>query len=127
MNVIQIKLNNKMPIMKTVILSKMDVNMEYVIGKDAQDNFDIIDDAEIYHWWFHIDGQSSGHVIAKTDEDINKKILRYVIKQGAVLCKQYSRCASMKNVKIVYARIRDVEKTDKIGMVIVKNAKFIEI
>ena len=116
-----------MPIVKTVSLSKQCVNMEYVIGKDAQDNFDIIDDAEIYHWWFHIVGQSSGHIIAKTDEDINKKILRYVIKQGAVLCKQHSRFAGMKNVKIVYARIRDVEKTDKIGMVIVKNAKFIEI
>ena len=116
-----------MPIVKTVSLLKHCVNMEYVIGKDAQDNFDIIDAAEIYHWWFHIDGQSSGHVIAKTDKDIDKKKLRYVIKQGAVLCKQYSRCASMKNVKIVYARICDVEKTDKTGMVIVKNSKFIEI
>lgn len=116
-----------MPIIKTVILSKTGVNMEYVIGKDAHENFDIIDDAEIYHWWFHIDGQSSGHVIAKTNEYIDKKMLRYVIKQGSVLCKQYSRYASMKNVKIVYARISDVEKTDKIGMVIVKNAKFIEI
>jgi len=115
-----------MPISKTVVLQNT-VSIEYVIGQNAQDNFDIIDDAEQYHWWFHIEGQSSGHVIAKCDDNIDKKTIRYVIKQGAVICKQYSKYANMKNVKIVCARVRDVTKTDKIGAVTLNNSKIIMI
>ena len=77
--------------------------------------------------WFHIEGQSSGHIIAKIDEEVDKKTLRYIVKQGAVLCKQVSKYARLKNINIVYARIRDVEKTDTIGMVHVSNPKNVAI
>ena len=101
--------------------------VEYVIGKNAQDNFDIIDDAEEYHMWFHIEGAPSGHVIAKIDDNLDKKQMRYVIKQGAVICKQVSKFASAKDVNIVYARAGDVEKTEIPGKVIVKNSKTVSI
>jgi hypothetical protein len=116
-----------MPITKMIVLQKSGITVEYTIGKNAQENFDIIDNAEQYHWWFHIEGQSSGHVISNNNEFIDKKTIRDIVKQGAVLCKQYSKYASMKNVRIVYARICDVEKTDKIGMVSVSNSKVIVI
>ncbi len=116
-----------MPIIKCVNIPNSNLNIEFVIGKNAHENFEIIDDAEAHHMWFHIEGQSSGHIIAKIDEDVDKKTLRYIVKQGAVLCKQVSKFARFKNINIVYARIRDVEKTDTIGMVHVSNPKYVSI
>ena len=116
-----------MPTIKCIDIPNSNLNIEFVIGKNARENFEIIDDAEDHHMWFHIEGQSSGHIIAKIDEDLDKKTLRYIVKQGAVLCKQVSKYARLKNINIVYARIRDVEKTDTIGMVHVSNPKNVAI
>ena len=63
-----------MPITKIVSFPKLHIDVEYVIGKNAQENFDIIDDAEDHHIWFHVHGHSSSHVIAKLDIELNKKI-----------------------------------------------------
>ena len=114
-----------MPTIKCIDIPNSNLNIEFVIGKNARENFEIIDDAEEHHMWFHIEGQSSGHIIAKIDEDVDKKTLRYIVKQGAVLCKQVSKYARL--INIVYARIRDVEKTDTIGMVHVSNPKYVAI
>ena len=102
-------------------------DVDYFIGKSAKENFDIIDSAEPHHLWFHIAGQSSGHVIAALPEDMDRKDRQYIMKQGAVLCKQYSKFASLKNVKIVYAFIKEIQKGDRLGGVIVKNEKIITI
>jgi predicted ribosome quality control (RQC) complex YloA/Tae2 family protein len=116
-----------MPVIKSINIPNNNFSIEFVIGKNAHENFEIIDDAEAHHMWFHIEGQSSGHIIAKIDDDVDKKTLRYIVKQGAVLCKQVSKYARFKNINIVYARIRDVEKTDTIGMVHVSNPKYVSI
>ena len=116
-----------MPTIKCIDIPNSNLNIEFVIGKNARENFEIIDDAEDHHMWFHIEGQSSGHIIAKIDEEVDKKTLRYIVKQGAVLCKQVSKYARVNNINIVYARIRDVEKTDTMGMVHVSNPKYVSI
>ena len=116
-----------MPTSKFIDIPQIRGSVEYVIGKNAQDNFDIIDDADEHHMWFHIEDAPSGHVIAKIDDNLDKKLMRYVIKQGAVICKQVSKYASAKDVNIVYARVGDLEKTDTIGKVIVKNSKTVNI
>lgn len=103
------------------------IDVEYFIGKSAKENFDIIDAAEPHHIWFHIAGQPSGHVIATIPESIDRKDRVYIIKQGAVLCKQYSKFASMKNVEIVYTFVKDLQKGDRLGSVIVQNEKTISI
>ena len=36
----------------------------YKKGRDAQDNFDLIDDSKEEDIWFHIHGDSSAHVVA---------------------------------------------------------------
>jgi len=116
-----------MPTSKFIEIPQIRGPVEYVIGKNAQDNFDIIDDAEEYQMWFHIEGAPSGHVIAKIDDNLDKKQMRYIIKQGAVICKQVSKFASAKDVNIVYARVGDVEKTDTLGKVNVKKSKTVSI
>lgn len=103
------------------------IDVEYSIGKSAKENSEIIDSAEPYHIWFHIAGQSSGHVVASVPEDLDRKERIYIVKQGAVLCKQYSKFTSMKNVEIVYAFVKDLKKGLLPGSVIVQNDKTITI
>lgn len=103
------------------------LEVEYFIGKSAKENFEIIDAAEPHHLWFHIAGQPSGHVIAAIPEELDRKYRIYIVKQGAVLCKQYSKFASMKNVEIVYAFVKDLQKGDGLGSVTVQHEKTITI
>ena len=63
--------------------------IEFWIGSNAQDNFDMIDEANEYDMWFHVNNETSGHVIARISDntEINKKLLNKVIIQGGVMCK----------------------------------------
>ena len=99
--------------------------VDFSIGGNAAENFDIIDAAEPTDLWFHIENESSCHVIAHLPNDIklNKKQTNKIIKQGAVLCKQYSRYANQLNVNVIYTKIENVTKTDKVGAVIAVNTK----
>ena len=107
----------------------IDLNIDYIIGKDAADNVKILEDAMMSDIWFHIDGHSSAHVIAKIPDDMyfDKKTMLRIIKQGAVVCKEVSKFASHKNVKIIYSMVNDVIPTEEPGRVIVSKAKIIEI
>ena len=116
-----------MPIEKTIEFPQLQIEVEYVIGKNAAENFELIDDAEDYHIWFHVKDHSSSHVIAKLEHDLKKKDLRYIIKQGAILCKQHSKLASKKNVDIIYTQIKNITKTDIPGSVCTQNEKMITI
>jgi predicted ribosome quality control (RQC) complex YloA/Tae2 family protein len=114
---------------KMVYINSLGNSIEYSIGKNAQHNFDIIDRADEHDIWFHINGDSSCHVIAHLPTDIllSKKQLKQIITQGAVICKSNSRHKSGKNIPIVYTHIKHVKKTDTIGTVTTENAKVISI
>ena len=103
------------------------MDVDFVVGKNAKENFEIIDDASDNHIWFHVKGTSSSHVIAHLEDNLNKKDLRYIVKQGAILCKQHSKMASSKNVEIIYTKVCNVTKTDIQGTVNVINQKSIII
>lgn len=103
--------------------------IEYIIGKSANDNFIIIDDASETDIWFHIDGEPSGHVIAKIPEaaKYTKKQLRQIITQGALVCKENSKYKSHKNIDVVYTNVKYVEKTNILGKVSITNHKIISV
>jgi predicted ribosome quality control (RQC) complex YloA/Tae2 family protein len=103
------------------------LEINYYIGKSAKENFEIIDAAMDHHLWFHVEGEPSGHVIAEMPDTMNKKYMRYIVKQGAVLCKQHSKYSSQPNCKIVYTNIEYVNKSDKLGSVTISNSKTITI
>lgn len=106
----------------------IDGPIEFSIGKNAQENFDIIDEAEPRDIWFHVEGESSCHVIAHVSSYILcKKRTSKIIKQGAVLCKQHSRYASSKNLPIIYTFIENVTKTRIPGSVTTENTKRVVI
>jgi predicted ribosome quality control (RQC) complex YloA/Tae2 family protein len=101
----------------------------FTIGGNAKENFEIIDASGPDDIWFHLDSLPSEHVVASIPDDMsldNKQILK-IATQGAVLCKQYSNYASQKNLPIIYTRIKDIMKTEKVGCVIAQNQKTIII
>lgn len=103
--------------------------VEFWIGRNAQDNFDMIDEANVNDMWFHINNQSSGHVIARISDnaEINKKLLNKIIIQGALMCKKHSKYKSQEDLEIVYTRIFDIVKTHVLGQVILRSSKIIII
>ena len=110
-----------------VYFSQLQTDIEYLIGKNDQDNFNVIDNAKPNDIWFHLNDYPSCHVVALIPNNINKKNMKYITKQGALLCKQNSKYKLEKNLSIVYTQVKNITKTDKIGLVISTNTKIIQI
>ena len=115
--------------LETKYIASLKDSINFKIGQDAQDNFDIIDSSNPNDIWFHLYGESSCHVIASINPEIklDKKQKRQIITQGALLCKQNSRHKSAKNVNIIYTEIKNIEKTEIVGTVHVNEQKSILI
>jgi len=108
----------------SVYFDLLGFSVKYLIGQNAKDNFDILDRASPDDWWFHVCNKPSCHVIAQLPGKLDRHDLRYVKKQGAVLCRQHSSVADSKE-KIMCAKVKYVQKTDIIGQVHVENYSII--
>lgn len=111
----------------TIYLPNINKNINFKIGSNAINNFEIIDDSKPSDLWFHVADYSSAHVIAEIPDDIKKKDIKYIIKRGAVICKQFSKYSNQKNLEITYTQISNISKTNIIGTVNVLNGKQIII
>jgi len=128
----------------TRFIPNLKINLVFKIGKNAKNNFELIDEADKHDVWFHLKDVSSCHVIAClkniqytiNDEKLpnfydidfdtlDKKDKQQIITQGALLCKQFSKLKSGKNVEVIYTKIENVEKTNVPGSVLTKNTKVI--
>jgi predicted ribosome quality control (RQC) complex YloA/Tae2 family protein len=106
--------------MKEQIISDNDIEFKVLIGRNAQDNWDIISISNHDDLWFHIESNPSCHVILKTEErDIPKKVI-YLCAQ---MCKENSKFKGCRSVAVIYSKIRDIRKGGKVGEVIVRNSK----
>jgi predicted ribosome quality control (RQC) complex YloA/Tae2 family protein len=115
--------NNQMKIVKKFIQS-LNKNVEYKIGENAEDNFNIIDHSHGDDIWFHVQGASSTHVVASIyGMNLDKKHYRQIVTQGAVLCKQNSKYYAMSNLAIIYTTINNIEKSTPVGTVIPTSPK----
>ena len=98
----------------------------FYIGQNQVENFEIIDKCTVNDLWFHANNISSCHIVCILSEQFSKKELRYIIKVGALLCKNNTnKLKSMKNVEIIYTYIKNIVKTDVPGCVIAQNTKTI--
>ena len=93
--------------MKTVIryIESLKGEVTFEIGESSEDNFQIIDRAAQSpdDIWFHVQGFSSCHVVAKIHGmKLEKKNLRQIITQGCILAKQYSRYSYITQLIVVY-------------------------
>ena len=129
--------------MKThmIYIDALKEEVEFNVGENAADNDAIIDNASADNLlrattkcgerlnsvvtegkrrslWFHVGGgRSSCHVVAVIPDGTNKKNVKYIVTQGAVLCKKFSRYASEKDLEIIYTLLENVTKTDVAGKV----------
>jgi len=111
-----------------IYIEHLDKTVTFYIGKNAKDNFKIIDQCEPDDLWFHIKNESSCHVIAliSSFKDLDKKELQEIIKEGSKLCKENTlKVASLKNIAVDYTFLKNVKKTKIIGSVTVQNIKTI--
>lgn len=111
-----------------VFVKGLNKNILFYIGKKQSDNFHVIDLGKSNDLWFHIKDISSSHVVSVIPNDISKKELKYIIKQGALLCKKNTnKVKSLKNIEIIYTEIQNVTKTDIDGRVIAEKTKTIVV
>lgn len=106
--------------MKTQIVQipKLKCDITYTIGQNANENDQLIANANPGDLWFHVNNKKSCHVIATVPDTIDRKDLKYIVNQGAVICKMHSY-PSEKNLPIVFTRVRNIQKTDTPGTVII--------
>jgi len=104
-------------------------SIEFRVGQNAQENFDLLDDSFPQDLWFHISEESSCHVVATipTDSNYDRKGMKKIAIQGAIVCKQHCRYKSEKDIRVVYTTIDNVKKSKYVGMVSVDNYKTIVV
>ena len=83
----------------------------FILGQSAKENHEIIDDADINDWWFHLDDYPSGHCIIEKSE-ISKEDVIY----ASNLIKNNSKYRNLK-VKVCYTQVKNIKKTKTLGEV----------
>ena len=112
--------------MKCEIFIYDSVTYNIKIGKNKEDNWQIIDDASETDIWFHIEDHPSCHIILKNTEKIKMRdIPKQVIKRCAYLCKINSAAKTMPKCNVIYAPISEVKKTEIVGQVKVGISKLV--
>ena len=112
--------------MKTEIIFIDDLNQSitFYIGQNKNENFSVIDKGDNSDLWFHAKDYSSCHVVALIPNNIEKNEIKYIIKEGAKLCKNNTnKIKGLSNVEIIYTEIKNIKKTKTAGCVNVKNEK----
>jgi len=95
------------------------------VGESAQDNWDIIRDAENSDIWFHVENHPSCHVILEVEGTPIKKVHRSVLNYCAALCKEGSKQRNARKVSIIYTEVKNVtiDKKGKVGSVFTRKTK----
>jgi len=114
---------------ETVFFPNCNLTIDYMVGLNAQDNFDIIDKGNPNDLWFHVTDLPSCHIIAciSNEEKLSKKEIQTIIKRGAFICKKYSKYTHVPKLEITYTKLMNIQKSKPVGTVITTNTKTIEV
>jgi predicted ribosome quality control (RQC) complex YloA/Tae2 family protein len=96
------------------------INQEttYWIGRNAQDNWDIIKESKEKWVWIHLDKFPSGHVIICKDSDT---VTDEEIIYGCNICISHSKYKNMQNMSVVYCEIKNLTLGEDVGSVYFKS------
>ena len=87
-----------------VNIAGVPTEVQFSVGQNALENHELVSASAPSDLWVHVTGRPSCHVVAHlpptmpTASKERRKALRLVGKQGAVLCKRYSKYVNEKNV-----------------------------
>ena len=90
----------------------LDDSSKIKIGQNAQDNWDLIDQANDNWYWFHLKSFPSSHVILCCDNPTDDNLLN-----AALFCKKYTKYKNVPNIKVSYCQIKNIKKSTKIGSI----------
>jgi predicted ribosome quality control (RQC) complex YloA/Tae2 family protein len=104
-------------------------------GRNAKENWELIDNCEENDIWFHIDDYPSSHVILEVcdDTDISSDLYEYCCKL-CVECtpkmkrKNVSRVlhvSHVSHVKVIYTNCGNIRKGKVVGEVYIENVKLL--
>ena len=111
---------------ESLFIQKAKREIAFHIGKNQEDNFEVIDKGSANDLWFHAKDVSSCHVVCVLPQDVDRKALCSIVKAGALLCKNNtSKLKGLKNVEVIYTQIKNIIKTDVAGLVTTQNTKTI--
>ena len=94
------------------------VSNNTICGKNAEDNWKIIQQSEPEHVWFHLNAFPSAHVVIRSSNPSSEEI-----EHAANMCKKNSKFKNIKNIKVVYTNIGNLSKGEDVGSVIYKSKK----
>ena len=110
-----------------IYFDNIEKEIDFYIGKNAKDNFDVIDKGCDTDLWFHVEDESSCHVVAIIPYETTKKHMKSIIKHGGILCKEHtSKLSKERNISIIYCSIKNIQKTDIPGCVNIHNTNAIK-
>lgn len=93
------------------------------VGRNARENWDLIENAENGDIWLHLHNQPSCHVMIECKKEITQKHIIY----GGGLCKEYSKCKT-KSVSVSALDAEFVKKGKVVGEAkLLKNPDLIKI
>ena len=96
--------------MKTL---KIAGDLEYQVGKNAVENWKLLDEAKPKNIFFHLSSFPSCYVILKCESDPDMEI----IKECALACKENTKYKNLKDIKVDYTTCDNVIKGEKVGEV----------
>ena len=86
-------------------------NSKIIIGENAKENWDLLDNNENYLWFHHPIEQSCHVIILSMNAD------ETTIQKAAELCKENTKYKLQKNVNINYTPIKNIKKLKEVGFV----------
>ena len=88
-------------------------NCAFYVGRNAKENWDLLNRAEPHDMWVHLADRSSPYVIIVGNTQITMDDILY----GCDLCKKYSHKRDYKEnkIKMNYTEIRNVKKGKVVG------------
>jgi len=89
------------------------------IGKNKQENDDLVKAASQSDMWFHLADFPSTHVIIINSQEY--PITREMIKYCALKVKENTKYRNIPKVKVNYTQIKNIERTDELGKVLLKS------
>lgn len=103
--------------MKEVKLLDENLKKEFVIkiGKNAQENWNLLDIANENDYFFHLSSFPSCYVILENKE--NFILSDDIIEKTANLCKENTKYRHLKNIKVDVTQIKNVKKGENVGEV----------
>jgi predicted ribosome quality control (RQC) complex YloA/Tae2 family protein len=88
----------------------------FVVGKSAEENWNIISAADKDYYWVHADGVPSAHIIIEIDQPLDDE-LQYACQ----LCKTQTKKIKDTSIKYVITQVKNIKLGSKAGEVYFKD------